>query len=127
RLERAILQFDLGCDLRSESGLVEEIADTQAAPSDLIFVCRTDAARRSSDLSFAELLLDRGFKHAMVGKDQVTAIGNEQPPVDVDAGSFERLRLFEKRKRIQNNAAADDARHARVKDAGGDNVQYMSS
>src|SRR5207248_2551090 len=54
----------------------------------------------------------------MIGKYQMTAVGDEQPSLDGNRHrGLDCFGLFDERQRIQHHAAADHALHARLKDA----------
>ena len=60
----------------------------------------------------------------VIRKDQVRAVADEQPAVDVDADPRELVDFREQRLRIDDDAVADDARHAVVQDARRDEMQH---
>ena len=52
---------------------------------------------------------DRRLDDAVVGKYQMAAIRDEEPSFHRDADLLDRARFLDQSKRIQNDAAADDA------------------
>ena len=107
----------------SRPARVGEVADADAAPGDLVFVGRPDAARRRADLPLAAPRLGQQVEVAVVRQDQVRLVADEEPRADVDAVSRQLVDLGEQRGRIDDDAVADDAGDARMQDARRDEVQ----
>ena len=105
----------------SRSPSRSQIAD--AAPANLVFVGRTDAARRRADLPLAAARFRQHVELAVVRQDDVRLLADEQPPVDLDAHPRQLVDLLEQRLRIDDDAVADDAGDAGMQDAGRDQMQ----
>ena len=101
-----------------------EVAHAQAAPGILVFVRRPDAAGRGANLAFAPARLRQHVELAVIRQDQVRAVAHEQPAGGVDPERRQVVHFGEQRLRIDDNAVADDARHAGMQDAGRDEVQH---
>ena len=61
---------------------VQQIGHAQAAAAHLVFVRRTDPARGGADLYPSRSIFRRQFDHAVVGKNHVRAVRNEEMAVD---------------------------------------------
>ena len=57
---------------------IREIADADAAPRDLVFVGRTDAARRRADLALAAARFAQQIQFAVVRQDQVRLVADDE-------------------------------------------------
>jgi hypothetical protein len=77
-----------------QQSLVEQVLHPQAAAGHLIRVCRTDAARSGADLHPAGSILGRQFDHAMVRKDDMRAVADEEVAVHFHAGSAQSVNFF---------------------------------
>ena len=70
-----------GClDVGLEQRGMEQIDDAQAAAGHLVFVGRADAAAGGADLLAARRALGGQFDHAVVGQNDLGAIGDEELP-----------------------------------------------
>ena len=76
--------------------------------------------------SFAEIVLHRGLQSAVVGKDHVAAVGDEQSTFDDDACCFQSVQFLDEGQWVENNATADNADDAVVENAGRDDVQDVA-
>jgi hypothetical protein len=126
RLQDAILLFNLGGDFLREAFQCDQVADTEATTARLVFVCGADAPRGRSDLSIAKQLFRGRFNGAMVGKNQMTPIGNEKPSGNLDAGGGDGIGFLKECDWIQNHASADDADHSVVKYSGRNQVKHVA-
>ena len=102
---------------------VHQVADANAAASDLVLVGRADAARRRADLALAAPRFAEHVQLAVIRQNQVRLVADEQPVADVDPESRQLLDLGEQRLRIDDHAVADDAHDALVQDARRNEVQ----
>ena len=107
-----------------EGRRVRQIAHPDAAPRDLVFVGRPDAARRRADAAFAAPRLAQQVELAVVRQDEMRLVADDQPIADVDAGLRQLVDLREERRRIDDDAVADDAGDARMQDAGRQQPQH---
>ena len=64
---------------------VDQVADADAAPADLVLVGRADAARRRADLALAAPRLGQHVELAVIRQDQVRLVADQQAVADVDA------------------------------------------
>ena len=103
---------------------VDEIAQPDAAPPDLVLVGGADAARGRADLAFAAARLAQDVELAVVRQDEVGLLADQQPVADVDAQAGQLVDLREQRLRIDDHAVADDADDALVQDARRNQVQH---
>jgi hypothetical protein len=62
----------------------------------------------------------------MIGKNQVTPVGNEKPSRDFNAGGANGIGFLKKCDRIQHHAYADNAEHSIVKYSGWDKVEDVA-
>ena len=60
----------------------------------------------------------------MVRQDQVGAIADEQPPLDIDAEALQLVHFGEERRRVDDDAVADQAGDAGMQDARGNQVEH---
>ena len=65
-------------DVGAEQVRVEEVDDTQAAAVHLVFVGGADAAAGGSDLGAARGVFGGELDHAVVGQDDLGAVGDEE-------------------------------------------------
>ena len=101
--------FAGGFNVRLEQRSIEQVDDAQAAACHLVFIGRADALAGGADL----LASRRGFRgqldHAVVRQNHLRALGDEQTPVDIEAGFAHAVDLVEKINGVQHHAVADDA------------------
>ena len=89
---------------------IHQVADTQTPAAHFVFISGADAARGGSNFPLAQLLFNRGFQHAVIRQDQMTAVGNEKTALNWSAENFfDCLSFFEQSQRIENDSTADDA------------------
>ena len=74
-----------GLDVRLEQRGVEQVDDAQAAAGHLVFVGGADAAAGGADLLAAGRAFGGQLDHAVVGQDDLGAVGDEEAAVDSDA------------------------------------------
>ena len=110
-------------DVRAEQRGVEQVDDAQAAAVHLVFVGRADAAAGGADLGAAGGVFGGELDHAVVGKNHLGAVGDEELAVDGEAGVFELLDLVEEGHGVENDAVADDAFAVRAQNAAGNELQ----
>ena len=60
----------------------------------------------------------------MIRKDQMRLVADHDPVADVDAGGHQLVDFAQQGLRIDDNAVADDARDARMQNAGRDQAQH---
>ena len=101
---------------------IEEVRDAKPHAARLVGVGRPDAAARRPDGSVARLahLLD----DPVIRKDHVGRARDEEPPVDRDPLSQERLALGPERLRVDDDPVSDVADRARAQDSRRDQVQH---
>ena len=105
---------------RSRSRMAQ-VEHAHAAARDLVLVRRPDAATRRADrLARRALAVDQ----LVIRQHEVRAVAHVEPALDVDAVVDEPVDLGEQRVRIEHDAVADRAAHARVQDAARDLVQH---
>ena len=109
--------------LRQRVAVAEQVADANAAAADLVLVRRPDAARRRPDLPLAAPRLGQDVELAVIRKDDVGLLADQQPAVDVHAHPRQLVHLLEQRLRIDDDAVADDAGDAGMQDSGRDEMQ----
>ena len=96
---------------------IGEVADADAAARDLVLVCRADAARSRADPALAAPRFAEEIEVAVIRQDQVRLVADDEPVADVDAGLCQLVDLGKQRRRIDDDAVADDAGDAGVQDA----------
>jgi hypothetical protein len=69
----AVGVFQIALDARAQNFRHQRIGDTDAAPSRLVFVGRTDAAQSCPDALVAEPLLARMVERAVIGEYEMRA------------------------------------------------------
>ena len=94
---------------RAVAGPVGQIADAHAAARDLVLVGRSDAARRRADLALAAARLGQQLDLAVIRQDEMRLVADEKPARPVDAERRQLVELREERRRIDDDAVADDA------------------
>ena len=110
-------------DVGAEQRGVEQVDDAQTAAVHLVLVGRADAAAGGSDLGAAGGVLGGELDHAVIGQDDLGAVGDEELAVDWQAGLLELLDLVEEGHGVEDDAVADDAVALRAQDAAGDQLQ----
>ena len=121
--QEPILLRDVQLEFLAEEPLVEEIGHADPRARRLVHVGGSDALTGGADPPLAELRLGGAVERRVVGHDQVRVLRDEEVAVERDTSLHERLHLLDKRPRVHDDAAADDAAAAGVEDAGGDRVQ----
>ena len=114
----AVARVDVLADGAAQRLGVGEIADADAAPRDLVFVGRSDAARGRADLALTAPRLAQQVELAVIRQDQVRLVADDQPVANRDAGRGQLVDLGKQRLRIDDHAVADDAGDALVQNAG---------
>ena len=102
---------------------VRQVADPDAAPRDLVFVSRTNAARGRANTPFAAARFAQEIELTVVRQDQMGLVADVQPAPDVDAGLRQLVDLREECRRIDDDAVADHARDAGMQNAGRQKTQ----
>ena len=110
-------------DVRAEQRGVEQVDDAQAAAVHLVLVGRADAAAGGADLGASGRVLGGELDHAVVGQDDLGAVGDEELPVDGQAGVLELLDFVQEGHRVEHDAVADDAFALRAQHAAGNELQ----
>ena len=82
-------------DVRAQQRGVEQVDDAQAVAVDLVFVGRADAAAGGADGLAAGSGFGGELDHAVVGQDDLGAVGDEELAVDCEAGVAELLDFAE--------------------------------
>ena len=90
---------------------------------DLVFVGGTDAAAGGADGGAAGGGFGGELDHAVVRQDDLGAVGDEELPVDGEAGVLESFDFGEEGHGIEDDAVADDAFALWPEDAAGDELQ----
>ena len=115
---------DHSLELYAETLRFEHIAHADSAARHFVFVGRSNPARGGSNLRFAAGRF-RGFVHfAMIRKDQVRAIAQEEASADFDAGLAEIFDLGHQRRRVNHGAGTDDGFFFRAQDPAGNQLQH---
>ena len=96
-------------DVLLQQALVEQVLHAQAAARHLVLVRGTNAARRSADLYATGRVLRRQLDQAVVGKNDVRAIADEEIAVHLDAGRAQGIDFLHEGERIEHDAITDDA------------------
>ena len=122
-LDDLIARVDVLAHLVGQRAGVNEIADANAAASDLVLVGWADAARRRANLALAASRFAQHVQLAVIRKNQVGLVADEQPVADVDPESRQLFDLGKERLRVDHHPVADDAHDALVEDARRDEVQ----
>ena len=117
-LHEAVARVHVVAHVLLEPLRIVEVADADAAARDLVLVRRADAARGRPDLAFAAPRLGQQVEVAVIRQDQMRLVADENTAGDVDAVLRQLVDLGKQRLRIDDDAVADDARDARVQDAG---------
>src|SRR5262249_60395250 len=120
--EHAVLLPQHELELLAEDLLVEEVLDAQPDAQRLVGVRRADAALGRPELVLAQVTLRHAVELLVVRHDQVRVAGRGQP-AGVDALGLEHVELFDKDRRLDDDAVADDGRHVVVQDPAGDELQ----
>ena len=98
--------------------MIEQIDDADADAGVFIDVRRSDALAGRAD--FTRALFGDGIEQFVVRHDEMRMMADEQPPARLHAGGAQHRNLLQKRGGINHHAVADDARDARVENAGRD-------
>src|SRR5215472_5022608 len=114
--DRIFLDHD-ALEFFAETIAGEKITHTDSAAGHLIFVRGTDATRCGTDRGSATRVFC-GFVHfAVIRKNQVRAITQEEASTDFDARFFKVFKLVDERGRIHHRAGPDDRFLSRAKNA----------
>ena len=123
RMHDGVLFSAGGLDVRLEQRSVEQVDDAQPAARHLVFVGRADAAAGGADLLAAGRALGGELDHAVIGQDDLGAVGDEELVVDLDAQIAQAFDFIEERDGIEHHAVADDAFAPRPQHAAGDELE----
>ncbi len=96
-------------DVSAEQRGVEQVDDAQTGAVHLVLVGGADAAAGGSDLGAAGGVLGGELDHAVIGQDDLGAIGDEELVIDRETSFFEFFDLVEEGHGVENDAVADDA------------------
>ena len=110
-------------NVRFEQRRMQQIDYAKAAAGHLVFVSRPNAAAGGADLLAPWRALRSQLDHAVVGQDDLCAVGDEEIPVDFDAELANAADFAEECDGIEDNSIADDALATRAKHAAGDELQ----
>ena len=113
-----------GFDVGLEQVGAQQVDDAQAAARHLVFVGGADAAAGGADLLAAGRALSGQLDHAVVGQDDLGAVGDEELLVDCDAELAQLGHFAEEGDGIEHHAVADDAFAARAQHAAGNELQH---
>src|ERR1700720_308056 len=83
--DRVLFQ-DYTLELFAEAIAIEEVAHADSAARHFVFVSGADTARRGADFRRAARLFGSFVHFSMIGKDQVGAIAEKEPPAHLNAG-----------------------------------------
>src|SRR5205823_581953 len=83
-------------DMRAQQLGVEQIDYAQAAALHLVLISRTNATGSSADLHASRSILCGELDHAVIGKDHMRAVGDEEAASDIKSGLLESVYFFEK-------------------------------
>ena len=84
-------------DVRAQQLGVEQVGDAQAAASHFVFVGGADATRGGADFYASGSVLRAQFHHAMVGQDDLGAVGDEKVAIDLHSSGAQRGNFFQER------------------------------
>ena len=118
-LHQAIAGHHVVADVLLEARGVHQIAHSDAAARDLIFVRRTDAAGRRSNLPFAPPGFREQVQIAVIRQNQVRFVADHEAAGRVDAVLRQLIDLGKERRQVDDKTVADDAGDPGMKDAGG--------
>ena len=110
----------------SEVGWIEQITNLQPDAANLVGVGRADAAMRRADSAVPARGLVELVQVYVIGQHQLSTLGNPQA-IQRDAALGQLVHLVQERLRINDGTTADEARHARLEDAGRDEVEFEDS
>jgi len=100
-------------DLAQPLGMTQ-VEHAHAAPRDLVFVRRPDAAPGRADRLARRA---RAVHLLVIRQDEMRPLAHVESPLDVDSGLHEAVDLVEQRVGIEHDAVADRAAHAGMQDA----------
>ncbi len=113
----------------SEERGVEEIDDAEAVTVDLVLVSRADAATGGADGLASGCGLGCELDHAVVGQDDLGAVGDEQLAIRATGdGQACLAQFFDFAKEgcgVEDDTIADDSSAAGAQDAAGDELQHV--
>ena len=109
--------------MRAQQRGVQHVNDAQAVAVNLVFIGGADAAAGGSDLGAAGRSLCRELNHAVVGEDNLRAVGQEKLAVDGQAHALEHADFAEQGRGVDDDAITDDALAAGAENAARDEVQ----
>src|ERR1700741_1525216 len=121
-----ILFQDYTLELFAEAIAVEQVAHADSAARHFIFVSGTDTARRGADFRRAARLLGRFVHFAMIGKDQMGAVAEKEPPAHFNAGFFQIFEFCNERSGIDNGAGSDHSFFPRSKYSARDQLENVA-
>ena len=122
-LQHLVVLLDLELELLLEPLRVDQVDHAQAGARRLVAVGRADAALGGADLVLAFERLALGVQFAVIGKDQVGGLAEEQVALDFDAELAQPLDFLDEADGVDHHAVADDADLVLAQDARGDQVQ----
>jgi len=111
-------------NVRLEQGGMQQIHDAEAAAGHLVLVGRPDATAGGADLLAPRRAFRGQLDHAVVGQNDLRAVGDEEIAVDLDAQLANAADLAEERDGIEDNSVADDALATRPEHAAGNKLQH---
>src|SRR5271170_3031209 len=107
-LRDAILLRHHTRSLFAEKGGIQQINNAKPAAGHLVFVGRSNSTRCRANLVRATSGFCRHIELTMIGKDQVCAVADVQPPFHVDSCLSEGFNFRHQRRRVNDNPSADD-------------------
>ena len=111
--------LDMGTQQRS----VEEIGDAKAPASHFVFVGGADAARSGADFYAAWSVFRAELHHAVVGQNDLCAVGDEEVAIDFYSRGAEGGDFFQEGDRVDDDSVADDADALGAQDAARDELK----
>src|SRR5436305_6806931 len=88
---------------------IKQVSDAQAAPSHLVLISRTNAARGGADLYSSGSILSSRFDHAVIRQDHMGAAGDKQIAVHLHTGFAQHFDFFKESQRIEHHAIANNS------------------
>lgn len=104
---------------------VFEVSDADPITTDLGSIRRTDSLLGRSDLIPPETVLADSVDFLVEVEDDVSAIGEEDATLGIDARSGETIDFVEERWEVDDDSVADDAGGFFVEDSGGEEVEFV--
>ncbi len=110
--------------VRAKDGGVEHVNHAETAACGLVFVGGADAARGGANLHAAGGVLCGELDHAVVGQDDVSAIGEKEARADVNAEREQLVHLGEQGHGIEDDAVADNGDAVGAEGSAGNELEH---